>query len=346
MPELEAVPWRLVDHLLLAGLFREQYSRQSCLHPQLPSPQQQLAAQIESCLAPEHPIYLAMEEGRILGLAIPEVIAYPDGSDMPTYYPFRKGRSKALVLCGRDVHESHNTLSALIQAMDLYWENNSATGAEIIWPTDDFSIDGTLKKHHFGIDGFLAFRELKARKPVSSSDPCVCIRHARKRDEASIVDLYMEVIDVHVAHSPFARHIPAAEPRFRERLRAILGDGEASDRTSFVLVAEVKREVVAMAECWISTVSPHQDFPFKPGRYGYVNSLGVRGKVRRGGIGKILDAAVTAEFSAQNLNGSYLWYSARNPSARRFWPCVGYRPVWVAYQRRNAADRLRSYSAK
>lgn len=341
MVELQAVPWGKVNLALLDNALKTQLGRNGELDPRLPCPDQHLKAYQRMQADAHGTVLLAIEGKRVVGIAAPDVTVYPPGSDFPTYYPMRKGTLKALILGGATADECRCILATLLKGADYYWADEEATGAEVIWPNRDFSIRTELEKIGFALDGYLAFsRHVASESRMVPSLPGLQIRHANVSDQEVVVRLYLEIIEAHVICSPFARTIPAAEPRFRERLGAILKNENHDYSSSFILVAELDGVVVAMAECWTTIVAPDQNFPVPIGRYGYVNSFGVSSSTRRSGIGHVLESAVRSEFNRHGLNSSYLWYSSYNASARNFWPGVGYDAVWVSYQRREDTDQL------
>ena len=79
-----------------------------------------------------------------------------------------------------------------------------------------------------------------------------------------------------------------------------------------------------------------------PGRYGYLNNVSVSEKARDLGIGHMLVAEVFKAFQPLQIDAYLLWYSQDNPRASRFWPHMGFRPLWKTYQRINSDDGVRA----
>ena len=103
-----------------------------------------------------------------------------------------------------------------------------------------------------------------------------------------------------------------------------------------MLVVEQGREIVAMAENTLLEVSRDDEPGFTPpGRYACIDNVSVREELRGQGIGHLLVQAIFAAFAVTSLSldGYLLWYNPDNPQAGRFWPHLGFVPLWTTYQR-------------
>ena len=98
-------------------------------------------------------------------------------------------------------------------------------------------------------------------------------------------------------------------------------------------VLERGGEVLGMVESMLR-VLPDDGVPgmLPPGRYAYLNSVGVRADARGRGLGRALAAAAAAAHG--ELDGSTLWFALYNPISSRVWPHLGWRPLWTLWERR------------
>lgn len=96
-------------------------------------------------------------------------------------------------------------------------------------------------------------------------------------------------------------------------------------------VACVGTRVVGMVESNLQDVA--EDGPrLPPGRWGYLNSVGVTAGHRGGGVGTALVRRALADLEAAGATGHQLWFSAYNPASTAFWTGHGFRPLWTRYQ--------------
>jgi GNAT superfamily N-acetyltransferase len=318
-----------------AAVIAQQDRRKRC-DPRLPElARPELRCQLARLVKSSEPVVVARTTDEVVGLAVPDLQVYGSDSDMLTYWPSRKGESRDLVLsCPNEMVSE--VADALLQTLDRFWVSCRATGAGLVWPARDIDLSVELACSGFKLDAQLAFRHMNDF--LAGSGPQLQklqTRHIIPSDTAAVVDIFMQVIDAHIPASPFARHTESAKPAFRTRLEAVLSHQYyPTEAEAFILVGELDHNVVAMADCWISSVSPTLTPILPSGRYGYINSFGVSSGLRRGGIGRKFEAAVHQEFSRRNVIGTYLWFSEYNASARNFWPSLGYKPIWTSYQRR------------
>lgn len=152
----------------------------------------------------------------------------------------------------------------------------------------------------------------------------VTVRTAGPGDADEVVALHREAIAFQATASPYVRLLPAALETFRTRLR---------DGTSTSTVLSAAGRLIAVCEWWpVDGAGP----PLPPGRYAYLNSVGVTAGARTGGLGRALVAAVIAA-AGPDLDGSTLWFSPQNPIASRVWPHLGWQPYWTSWEHRTHA---------
>jgi GNAT superfamily N-acetyltransferase len=330
-------PLRPADLSAVEEALLLQQDRRLRYDPRLPKlTTNEMHCQLCHLLESPAPIVVAKSVDRVVGLAVPRLQVYGRSSDMLTYWPSRKGESAELVVgCRQDA--ANGVAKVLLSALEDYWAAWRTTGAGLVWPTRDIDLSQEFSRYGFRLDAQLAFRNARDRRGDGPQTHELLTRHAARSDTDAVVDIYLQVIEAHIPHSPFARHTEGAEPSFRARLEAILST-DGNDDDSFVLVGQLDGRVVAAADCQVSIVNPSLSPILPPGRYGYINSFGVSSKLRRGGIGSEFEAAVHQEFCRRNVLGTYLWFSEYNVSARQFWPRLGYQPIWTSYQQRVAEN--------
>jgi GNAT superfamily N-acetyltransferase len=167
---------------------------------------------------------------------------------------------------------------------------------------------------------------LRPADPLTGALPAgVTARPAGPADADEIVALHRESIAFQAAASPYVRLLPEALDAFRTRL---------TDGTSTSTVLSAGGRLVAVCEWWpVDGSGP----ALPPGRYVYLNAVGVTAGARTGGLGRALVAAAISAATAAagaDLDGSTLWFSPHNPIASRVWPHLGWRPYWTSWERR------------
>ena len=319
----------------VAALLAQQSRRRIAIDPRLPrSCQRDCLDELPAGCNPRD-VLIARTNQHLMGVAFPRVTYNSPESDKLTYWPSRLGESPLLAVCGNSDEDIRITVAALLDELDKKWRCEDATGACVMWPTNDADIESVLCTRGFSIDAYVALRTFQEPKMRRSSFPGMLCRRAGVHDLDSVVEIYMEVIDAHIPASPFAKFDPAAEKNFRHRFTRSLEANANGGDCEFVLVAEFDDRIVAIAECKYVLVSEAPDSILPAGLYGYINSFGVSSRLRRNGIGKAFEADVASFFKSTGAIGVYLWFSYYNDSASHFWPRHGYLPIWTSYQRRH-----------
>jgi GNAT superfamily N-acetyltransferase len=225
--------------------------------------------------------------------------------------------------------DSRGAIDALAAAL-----RREAAGAEadsVLWPAaDPVAADwwtgvGLERNAHYC---------LRPLDPLPADPPeGVTLRTATPDDVDAVVALQLDGVTFQAAVSPYVRVVGGTAAGFTRRLL---------EGRSTTVLAEQDGEPVGVAEWWTSTVEPGGGAALlPPGRYAYLNSVGVRFESRGDGIGRALVSAALAAAAAQAreegsgvLAGTTLWFSVHNPIASRVWPRLGWQPLWTLWERR------------
>ncbi|HYT11050.1 MAG TPA: GNAT family N-acetyltransferase [Mycobacteriales bacterium] len=162
--------------------------------------------------------------------------------------------------------------------------------------------------------------------------PGVTVRPATALDVHAVAALHRDAIAFQAEASPYVRVAPAAEAGFRRRL---------ADGSTTTHVLEHAGELLGVAEWWLVTAGAAttgaeegRAAMLPPGRYAYLNSVGIRAGARGRGLGRVLVSAVLRA-AGPGLSGTTLWFAAHNPVASRVWPHLGWHPLWTVWERRS-----------
>jgi GNAT superfamily N-acetyltransferase len=252
----------------------------------------------------------------------------------------RNGIVSTLTLPNPADEDAGAVATALLSALDLFWQQARTSGDLVRWPSTDGWLAGVLTAQGFQLDSICATRPLApffAQRPVPG--PLQRVRMARPDDEAILIKLFEEELLFHERYTPFVRSSPEILAAFRHKLRHMWG-GDALDvldaGAPVVLVAEQAGSVVAMAENTLLAVSPHDEPGYTPaGCYWCLDNVSVRESFHGQGVGRLLVQAVEdiREELGLLLDGYVLWLNPDNPKAVRFWTGLGFQPLWTTYQR-------------
>ncbi|MFG3698058.1 GNAT family N-acetyltransferase [Micromonospora sp. NPDC047620] len=321
----------------------EQHRRRARVDDRLPSLDRScLSSLIESSVHdPAASVCAVRGAGGVAALAWPTVEHYPADSDKLAYYERDTGSAAALTL--RETGgRCFDALSRLLERVEADWLAHGATGANLLWPCREVSIEPALAEHGFVRDACIAFKPLQGPASVRSGiGPAFTVRAAAPADEPVLLRLQEEVLAAHIPHSPFARRVPGVRARFHDRLAEMWDRGAAVDDAPLVLVLEHRGQITAMTECFVRRQEVALDMVLPAGLYGYVNTFGVLPECRGGGAGRLLAESVEACLRSFGVEGLYLYYSYYNSGAMAFWSKLGYSPLWHTYQRRDLAPPAR-----
>ncbi len=205
----------------------------------------------------------------------------------------------------------------------------TGTADDVLWPTADDAAPFVAA----GLGALFAYA-LRPPGPLAPG-PAAVVRRAEPADTDILTALHVEEIAFHEAHGGHIRVVPGLEPAFRARLARLWSGDRPEDGASLLHVLEIDGEVAGMCESMLTVVPDDGTArPLCPGRYGYLNSVSVTAAHRGRGWGRTLTTAVLDTFAAYDVAGCTLWFSHANPVASRFWPRLGFRPLWTSYERR------------
>jgi ribosomal protein S18 acetylase RimI-like enzyme len=130
------------------------------------------------------------------------------------------------------------------------------------------------------------------------------------------------------------RVVPAIAESMRRQLARVWSGAPPSSEVPLVMVAERHGEVVGMAESYLQPADRGESWPVRSGRFGYLNSVGVRADQRGNGVGRALVAATLDRLATLGAEAYTLYYLPANPLSSRFWSHLGFRPVLSRFQSR------------
>jgi len=322
----------------LSALIAKQDHRFFALDNHLAGPRNpaQIAQMLRDGVASGQPVLVARTGGgRVVGCAVTALWQFSEEQEMSAFYAPRTGLVRQLFLPPSLAPEAQAAFSALLAALDRQWQGQQTEGELITWLSSDHWVESQLKVAGFAPDNILAVRGLEPLPASQRPAPAgVTTRLAQQQDAEELVGLHLGELEFHLPYSPFARMVPALEREFRQRL-LYLWANEDVDRLPVIVVAERAGEVVAMAECYVETLPGWlSNYRLPDGNYGYLNSVGVRPDLRGLGIGRLLVQGVFEQLAAYEPLGYALWFTYSNPLSSKFWPHLGFRPLWTQYQRR------------
>ena len=325
----------------IVDLIMAQQTRQRTRDPRLP--QGQTRAQWDAALresSQQEALVALDEEGHVRGYGRPGIWEVQPTSILRAFLTARNGIVSTLTLPNPADEDAGVVATALLSALDTFWQQASTSGNLVRWPSTDGWLAGVLTEQGLQLDSICALRPLQplfAVRPTSGSDQRV--RLARPDDEDALVALFEEELLFHERYTPFVRSSTPVLDAFRRKLRH-MWEGDALDvleaGAPVVLVVEHAGSVVAMAENTLLAVSPHDEPGYTPaGCYWCLDNVSVRESFQGQGIGRLLVQGVEdiREELGLLLDGYVLWFNPDNPKAARFWMGLGFQPLWTTYQR-------------
>jgi len=154
----------------------------------------------------------------------------------------------------------------------------------------------------------------RARARAQPESPPVTLRNAEARDDAAVLRLWRELMDLHAsldarfalsedADDAFLSYAEAARTRDDYRLR----------------VAEVEKTVVGFA---VSCILPNSPV-YKTRWIGYINDISVTSSQRGRGIGELLVDDAVWWLKRNGAESVEVYVARMNEGAQRFWRKVG-----------------------
>lgn len=322
-------------------------SRQHALDPRLlavRTRQQITAALTIQHESGEQPLVALDANGRVRGYTRPGVWELSETSILRAFLSAHNGVAGHLTLPDPEEKDARAVATALLATLSDVWQSQHTSGDLIRWPSADLWLEPILAEQGFRLDSAcatLAIQPENSARRVSSSQ--VVIREALPEDEEMLVALFEEELRYHERSTPFVRSSPEVLAAFRRKLARRWKGASLQEGAPLILVAEQAGEMVAMAENTLLVLDADDQPGFTPpGRYGCIDNVCVREALRGQGIGRLLVQAIFDAFAATGLqlDGYLLWYNPDNPLAGRFWPRLGFQPLWTTYQRLHTASRL------
>jgi GNAT superfamily N-acetyltransferase len=203
-------------------------------------------------------------------------------------------------------------------------------------------LDPALRDLGFRLTSIFAFRPPEAPEPVAAP-PGYAIRPAEPADSASITRLYADLCAYHARNDPFADRPP---PRLWEDFRYVLRTIFAEPRRWALLVAHPAGRPEALAGFALASVdtepvSPTTVTQLPQGKTGFIHDFMISEEARGQGLGRALWSALYTALLTRaperpergGLRGTWLIYRATNPTGARFWPALGYTPLYTMWRR-------------
>lgn len=332
--------WDEVVALILAQEFR-QHALDPCLRAARPRQEIATALTIQHERG-EQPLMALDARERVRGYTRPGVWQLSETSILRAFLSAHNGIARHLTLPGPQEPDARAVATALLARLSEVWQGQHTSGDLIRWPSADRWLEPILAEQGFRLDSVCARRatqpEYSARRVPSSQ---MVIREALPADEERLVALFEEELRYHERYTPFVRSSPAVLAAFRRKLARLWNGASLQEGAPLLLVAERVGEIVAMVENTLLVLDADDEPGYTPpGRYGCIDNVSVREELRGQGIGRQLVQAIFDAFAATglHLNGYLLWYNPDNPQAARFWPHLGFVPLWATYQRLHPAS--------
>ncbi len=152
----------------------------------------------------------------------------------------------------------------------------------------------------------------------------VHVRHATRRDLDEVVRIGMQSVYYHAGLESTLEVARGEARKMRRRFEQALNEPAYST----ILIAE-SAQVLGFYSLYIQDVNDTWSPPlFAAGRYGLIAEVAVEEKFRGQGIGRAIFAEAEKWFRARAVNSYWLIYLPHNPLSSKFWPSLGFEPVW------------------
>ncbi len=271
-----------------------------------------------------HSTFVAEQDGVIVGGVNVHRVEQRESDQFATYYP-RRFTSIGL-LAAHPTAPAHTIADLLKRAHEqakrwktpfLLTQNACA----------DQPLHDALCALRFRTYYHYALRQSHAHNSIVSPlvGAGILVRPALTRDLDDIVRLGMDSVYYH-ASLERTMQVARDEPhKMRERLALAIRDGEHSS----VIVAELDGVAVGFYSIYVQQIDDTWTPPlYVSGRYGLIAEVAVNKPLRGKGIARQIFTAVDEWFRARDVDGYWLIYLQHNPLSSRFWPRLGFAPVW------------------
>ncbi len=328
-------PIRRTDIATVANLIQTQAARLYYLDSRLNPPQDiyDIRAKLEYACGDEvyRPLVARFGE-QVIGYVWPGMWFLHEQSALRTFYGARNGILRDFAFRPPKHSLALMAVDTLLQHVHYFWQDRQADMFGINWPTKDSWFRDVIVQFGYMADSATAIRPLTPL-PDAPIPPNLTIRAARPDDVDVLEALHIEEVAYHPPHDPLRREMntPALEKDFRQNMAAYFAGYPTAFGKPVVMVAEQSGEVVGLAECYVEQVTHGNLLP--PGKWGYLNSVGVRADKRGHGIGKALVVQTLKALAEHGAEQFYLYFMYYNPLSSEFWPAMGFEPVWTRYTR-------------
>lgn len=201
-------------------------------------------------------------------------------------------------------------------------------------------IDPILQRLGFRHTSNFAYRPLSEPPLDFQPLPGVHIRRALMDDQEAIIDLFDELVTYHIANDPEADRMHPLVLRDFERMITTLDPR----RWQLVVAEEARADGVpgALLGFGLGSVELEESSPtyinmMPVGRVGFIHEFAVTERARGRGVGRALHAALALALASrakgQPMHGLWLIYRTTNPTSSRFWPALGYKPLYQMWRR-------------
>ncbi len=326
---------RRKDIATVANLIQAQAERLHRLDPRINPPNDiyEIRAKLEYASGDEvyRPLVARFGE-QLVGYIWPGMWFLHEQSALRTFYGARNGILRDFAILPPEHTLALISVDTLIQHVHHFWQDRRADMFGINWPTKDSWFHDIIIRFGYMADSATAIRPLHPLPEVPTPANLV-IRGARPDDMNALEALHIEEVAYHPPHDPLKRKMntPALEKDFRQNIAAYFAGYPTAFGKPVVMVAEQNGEVVGLAECYIEQVT-HGNL-LRRGKWGYLNSVGVRADKRGQGIGRALVAQTLKTLAEHGAEQFYLYFMYYNPLSSKFWPSMGFEPAWTRYTR-------------
>ncbi|GAB4571614.1 MAG: hypothetical protein Kow0077_08750 [Anaerolineae bacterium] len=314
---------KMADVRAIQRLNQQQAKRLAALDPRLPA-----SVVIPSwlLLAEGGAGWVACEGEELVGALSVEPEEWPPHSPFANVFPRRYLRMRLIL---GDAADPAAVIPALMARANGWLGVAPDFGRMLLHPLCDTAVSDVLEAEGFAPYHIIASQPMPAYLP-DSDVPGLEISAATRHDVHAVAVLMAESWRFHAAYQPAIVISPHILEGCERQTRQMLGDGIQR----VMLVARLDGEVVGFFGIGLSAQDAHaRPALFATGYYGDIYEVGVRGDLRRQGIGRALFAAAWRWFSIRNVRGMLVNYAPTNPLSSRFWPAMGFKDAWVNWWR-------------